>query len=189
MAISPYDINKEIPILKNILTSGGDGSNGLIGHLTPTELVRLQLISEKDLFKYKLIGTVREPIDRLLSIWFFYCDLEKKPNTKKELLKSFDTELSYPLTLLGKTQKNYFEYEGKLLNNIEVMDFDNLNNNLRLIAAKYGGKTFDFYTYENQLRPDWSKEPYINWMPLKTIIKLNQLLKEDIEFYNQHVKT
>jgi hypothetical protein len=189
MEVSPYDISKELHVLKKIPILGGDGSNGLIGHLTPTEIVRLGLISPQELRDYTVIGSMREPIDRLISIWFLYNDIEGKLSSKQKLIKSIGQSDIYPITFLGKTQKNYFEYEGELLNNIKVLDFNNLNNDLRFIISKYGEKTADYHTFENQLRPHWSKEPYINWMPLKTIIKLNQLLKEDIEFYNQHVKT
>ncbi len=179
--ISPYDIPKEIYVK-------GDGTFPMLGHLAPTEMVGLGLITEEELMKYTLIGGIREPIERFLSAWFFYCDLVKKPKTKQAILSDFKKEISMPNTFLGKSQKNYFEYNGKLLKNIRVIRQEDLNKELENVIHQYGGTISKFETLKNHHRPAWSRQPYKDWLPEDIQGKLQKLMKEDVVFYNQHAK-
>ena len=177
--ITPYKIPKEIYVK-------GDGRFPLLGHSTPTEMVRLKFLSESDLKKFTTYGIVREPIDRFLSAWFFYCSLVDVPKTKEALEASLRKKTEFPNTFLGKTQRNFFEYEGELLKNIHVIDFKNLNEELTKIIESYGGKINEYKKLKSHHRPDWAKQPYQEWLSSDLIAKLQDLMKVDVEFYNQY---
>lgn len=177
--ITPYKIPKEIYVK-------GDGRFPLLGHSTPTEMVRLKFLSESDLKKFTTYGIVREPIDRFLSAWFFYCSLVQKPKTKEFLEETLRNKAEFPNTFLGKTQRNFFEYEGELLKNIHVIDFKNLNEELTKIIESYGGKVAEYKRLKSHHRPDWAKRTHHEWLSNDLIAKLQDLMKEDVEFYNKY---
>ncbi len=176
--ISPYRIPKKIYVK--------DATGPLLGHVTPTEMVRLGLITEEELKKLTVIATVRDPIDRYISAWFFLCELLQLPKTKEALIDNLKRKAELPNTFLGKTQRNHFEYEGELLKNIEVIDYVNLNDKLDEIISRYGGSIPEYQSLRSSYRPSWSKEPYINWMPAEVIDTLQDLMKDDVEFYNRY---
>ncbi len=187
--ISLYDIDRDSQINKQIRPND-DGTYALLGHLTPTEMVRLDLLkTEKELMQYKIIGTVRDPIDRFVSAWFIYCDLVGMPKTIESLQTLFRKGQPTEDPVFSKSQKNYFEYEGKLLKNIEVIDYTLLNERLTEIVGRYGGEISEFESLESHHRPEWSKRvSYRQWLPPEIIAWLENVFSEDIKFYNCYAK-
>lgn len=175
--VSPYAIPKDILVENQLFP--------LLGHLTPTEMVRLGIISETQLQNMTLVGVIREPIQRFISAWFFSCYLEKVPNNREALINKLETSCEVH-TFLGKTQKNFFEYEGELVKNRLVWETKSLNESISHFVAENNGDISKFVSYKSQYRPDWSKRPCSEWLPKRLIDKLEDYLEDDIIFYNNH---
>jgi hypothetical protein len=180
--ISPYPIPTSLPIK-------GDGIFPLLGHLTPTEMVKLKLLTKKQLESYTVIGVVRDPVDRFLSAGFFGMSLYNQEPTNYNVVTAIESRITnqeLPMAFLGKTQRNFFEFNGELLSKIKVIDYAQLNTQISDFVGTYGGNISQTETLKNQYRPDWAKRPYTDWLPSKTITKIRNMMTDDVVFYNDH---
>ena len=173
---SPYKIPRNILVKEELLP--------LYGHLTPTEIVRLGLLSEEQLMRYRIFGIIRDPVDRYLSGWFFARHLENKASDKKALIKHINEE-KLPHTFLGKSQLDFFSYEGQPLPNTTAWRTKSLNDELSDFVLSNGGAIKTLHSHKSQYRPEWSKSNYSDWLASEHINAMKDLMSDDVDFYHK----
>lgn len=184
--ITCSDIRKVSPhtIPKNLYVDES-GPYPLLGHLTPSEAVRLKVLTEEQLLEYKTISILRHPFERFLSAWFFGRKLQDLPNDIYSLEKQIQyniSEITNPY--LGKWQIDYITYENKILPNAELIPYEHLNDSLKIIIENCGGTiSKNQYRLKNQYRPDWSRPHYMNWLSLNSVNYVDDYITNDWLFY------
>lgn len=155
-------------------------------HATPTELVSWGLVTEDQLFEYNVYAFIRDPIQRTLSSYFFEQFVHKKQPTAEDVISWIDgLDENGPFVFLNKKYRNYFEYQGKRI--AYPLKFDNYGATLAGIVEYHGGIMPDVLpTYKSKCRPEWSKQPINTWLPKQSIDKLENVLEEDIRFFNEN---
>ena len=173
--LSPYPI-PPLPVDES-------GPMPLLGHLTPTEMLLLGLITEDVLETYTFVSILREPIDRYLSAWFFEKKLQSQLNSFEALREDIENS-HYPCTFLGKTLKDYFTCKTLPLPNTHILHTETLTNDLTHFIRLYGGKVGEKWLKAGRVN-SWAKTPYRDWLPAPLIKKLKKMMQEDFEFYYQ----
>lgn len=155
-------------------------------HSTPTELIRWNLIDKNILESYSIYGFIREPIQRALSAFFFEKFFHKVETSPKDVGYWIDSLFdSGPTVFMGKKYKNYFQLEGNKI--ADPLDYANYYKELQKIVEKHKGKMPETMpTFKSGCRPVWSREHIKTWLDNKHISRLEQVLSEDIEFYNHY---
>jgi len=178
--ISPYNIPKNLYVDES-------GPYPLLGHLTPAEAVRLGVLTEQQLLDYKVISILRHPFERFLSAWFFGRKLQDLPND----IYSLEREIQYNISeiinpYLGKWQIDYITYENQLLPNAEIIPYKHLNESLKRIIESFGGSVPEVeYKLKKQYRPDWSRNPYMNWMNINYVKYVDDFIFDDWLLYTR----
>lgn len=153
-------------------------------HSTPVELINWGLITESQLDDYNVYAFVRDPVQRALSSFFFEKYVHKVNTTPEQVVDWIERMNDRgPSVFLGKKYKNYFEYKGKSI--AKPLDYAKYDSEISKVVSLYGGEMpTEIPKYKSKCRPEWSKQPLEQWLPRDSIQKLETILREDIEFYN-----
>lgn len=157
----------------------------LVRHLTPTEIVNLGLIKDEEVSSFEWYTVVREPFDRFLSAHFYDANIHKFPNTLEFLIQTIDEmdpERRY-LLYSNKITQDYVEYNGKQISN--VIKHSDFQKQISEFVDKYNGTMPDVPRFKSYSRPEWSKRPIEEFLPQRSIDKLNIILKDDIKHYSE----
>lgn len=180
--ITCADVRRVNPNIPKDLLCDESGPMPLAGHLSATEMVALGLIGENQLDQYLFVSTIRNPIDRYLSAWFFGKNLVKIKPTLELLLRDIENRL-IPVAFLGKNQKQYFEINGKPLKNINIMRTESLTDDVIKFLAMFGGTIKEeLVLKKDRVLSDWATLDN-NFLPEKHIKILRELMHDDFVFY------
>lgn len=175
--VSPY------PIPASLLVDES-GPLPLLGHVTPTEMVRLGLISQDELDTYTFVSIIRNPISRYLSAWFFDKTLQGEDKILSELCD--DIYAGYiPHSFLGRGVQDYFTHEGKAIKNAVYLRTEALFEDINRFLEKFGYSVDQDHRLKANNKPEWACKHYSNYLPGKAIVTLHHILQSEIEFYQE----
>jgi len=155
------------------------------GHATMSELNTLGLIDFDIEKRYTVLLTVRNPIDRFLSAFFFKTSLKGEESTLANLVKYIMTEKSLE-TCIGRSQ---FEYcrnikQDGLIPNLTIIDTDDIDVALTKFIKSIGGSVKQKMRCKSDCGPGWAVHKYTNYLQPQVLEVLLSKLSKEIEFYN-----
>jgi len=180
------DIYSGLNLMRN---QGYVPTKGIYRHNTPQMLLDKKHITEEQLRSFKILTTIRQPISRYISAFFFSTKLRRKPNN----LKTFKRLINKPNTAkrfvnsLGPCQSAYFKVDGKYLTNMLVVPTPKINECAKHLIDKYNGKYVE-HDLKSDIKPEWAKPHYTEWLDQTHIDILEDILQKENEEY-QYVMT
>lgn len=160
----------------------------LYWHWTPHNMLRNRYVTEEQFNDYETITTIRHPIERYISAFFFVTYLRKSSNSItafKHLIRS--NKAAIHDVSLGSKQSAYFKHHGEFIKNLTVVPTHRINECVLHLINRYGGVYKEHQQLKNQMKPDWAKPHYSTWLSVADIKILKALLMEEIEIY-YHVR-
>jgi hypothetical protein len=173
---------------KHRLSSMYEHSVGFVDftHLTPAGLVEIGLISEDILQDYVIVTTLRDPVDKFISSWF-YTQVRDKKDISLQILCNHINNISskqgckvcnYPI-------REYYIYKGEYLPKIKLLKTDTLFKDVAKFIKEIKGKSpKKEYKLKAGFEPDWAIGSSKTWMPNDELNKLKSFLRDEIQFYN-----
>jgi len=147
-------------------------------HATPSVLFDMGLLTEQQLNDYLFVSIVRNPIERYISAW-----LLDGGGTLEGLIFKIDNGL-LPQAMSFSCPKDYFYHQDKRLNNIKILCTQTLDDSLPSFVRACGGSVVYPKRIKQSAYPEWAKRHYSQWLPLKQLKALYDLLADEIEFYH-----
>lgn len=174
MDISPHTtcrIRKHL----NHFQDTGLVANGmpLIGHVTPTEMYRLGLLTEQMINDYTFVTIARNPVRRYLSAWFFDQHLSKTQPTSAKLEKDINSNYM-PWSLLNRTLEDYATFKGELIPNVLYLRTESLHRDISLFLRS----NIENVQFKAGLTKGWAKGFYQDE-------RIKDLMQKEIDFYNK----
>ena len=160
----------------------------LYWHWTPHNILRRHYVTEDQFNEYEIITTIRHPLERYISAFFFMAHLRKSSNNInvfKNLIRSKGAAIHD--TKLGSKQSEYFKHNGEFIKNLIVVPTHKINVCVSDLINTYGGVYKEPQKLKTQMKPDWAKPHYSTWLSSADIKILKALLMEEIEIY-YHVR-
>lgn len=156
----------------------------LLKNLTLQEIINCGIISIEELQSYQVYGFIRDPIERYISAFFFERYSMGLPATKQDLIGAvYALDHSYgPISFINRPYSLFFECQGKRYG--QPLDYRDYKYHMKRIIESYGG-TFpeSMPNLKGDIRPEWSRQPYKNWIPKDCLDTLGTILGEDIKYY------
>lgn len=156
----------------------------LLKNLTLQEIVNCGIMSIDQLDTFKVYGFIRDPIERFISAYFFERHSMGMPTSKDDFIGAVYALDHYygPISFINRPYKLFFECQGKQYG--KPLDYRNYKYEMKRIIESYGGKFPTVLpTLKGDIRPEWSREPYKNWIPKDCLDTLNTVLEQDIQYY------
>lgn len=162
-------------IPKNIIDENKQHSHFI--HLTLQELRNYELISNEMIKKYKIIGVIRNPFERQMSLYNFLCNNCGKIPTKENFNSEFITGKHINDVNNSYTQCEYMKIDGKLVGEFWV--YDNLQKHVSDFSKKHGkdDKLLHLKNFST------STKERMNYYTEKTKSAVRKYYEEDFEKY------
>jgi len=160
----------------------------LYWHWTPHNILRKRYVTEEQFNDYEIIATIRHPIERYISAFFFLTYLRKSSNSVnsfKALIRSKKAAI-HDISL-GSKQSEYFKHHGEFIKKLTVVPTHKINVCVLDLINTYGGTYKEPQQLKTQMKPEWAKPHYSTWLNSSDIKILKALLMEEIEIY-YHVR-
>lgn len=161
---------------------GWDNKLGWLNHLTLEEIIKLK--PDFDFRSFNIFTIIRNPWDRMLSEYCWKCSISNLPISFSEFVKSvylgdieyiqkfYKTPVAFQQHI--KPQSRYFP---KILeSNINILKFDNFENEVRSFLNKYG----IYYKLIPRIRASKHLH-YTNYYNTNTIEMVGEIYNEDIK--------
>jgi len=152
-------------------------------HSTPTMLFKKELITEEELHSYTKIITIRNPIERYISSFFFTKKLRRKSSGLVILKKHIKGRRAAQLDgSLGPRQSTFFKHDDEYLENMVVVPTPRIDDCVEHLIDKYNGKIIK-HQLKSDIKPDWAKPHYTEWLEQEYIDIIENFLEKEIQEY------
>lgn len=148
-------------------------------HMTPSDLIRAELLSEDAVGDYMFISIVRNPIERYISGWLY------EGGTDIDRLTLKIRKGNYPLSVMGPKTHEYFSHNGVRLKNMLALRQSHLNADLKKFITEAGCDISEQKRIKTANDNKFSPHNYTEWVPKKELNLLRGMLFEEIEFYKE----
>ncbi len=130
--------------------------NDINKHFAVDDLISVGLICKESVKDYSYIITVRHPVERFLSSYFYKSKFTGSATTLEHFKKLIRSKVDLP-SYMGRKQSDYFYDGSEKLQNVTAIDLSNINKGLDFVIKKYGGVTKHVHL-NKQDKPDWYKK-------------------------------
>lgn len=163
----------------------------LLHHLTPSNLLRLGLLTEEQLIDFNVFGFVRDPLEKWVSGQFLVRQLggvtENAVTHLTKLVRSGGFHGKNPSSLVAPMMRDYFFHDGQQV--ATAYHYDNVDTVIGDLIESSGGTrptTFPQVGVVNAV-PDEFRAPVTEWLPADCVAALQEYFADDIAFYNSVV--
>jgi len=174
-------------IVESGILGGQDYSVGFddnVTHSTADDLLVTGRIDQHIIDNYLFVMTVRHPVDRFLSSFFYHCFINKKTANLEHLKALIHTQSNLG-GYIGRPQSHYFRNGSENLNHVLAVDITNLNDGIEAFIESFGGTVKQPHELKKISLPMWANKDYETYLSESDICILFKKLESELTAYYQ----